>query len=50
MDEENNYNNVDISIENRNMADLAVFSFIKIIAKLNKYEHIISYNNDPMMK
>ena len=50
MDEQNNYNNEDICIENRNIADLAVFSFIKIIAKLNKYEHIISYNTDPMMQ
>ena len=25
---------------------MAVFSFVKIIAKLNKYEHIIQYNDD----
>lgn len=50
MDLDNNYNNEEISIENRNIADLAVFSFIKIIAKINKYEHIITYNQDPKMQ
>lgn len=33
------------------IADLSVFSFLKIIAKLNKYKHILKYNdNDEMNK
>lgn len=31
------------SKENQNMADLALFSFLKIIAKINKYTHIVNY-------
>lgn len=46
MDEEKNYNNKDIGHQNQIIADMAVFSFVKIIAKLNKYEHIIQYNDD----
>ena len=29
---------------------MSVFSFIKIIAKLNKMSHILKYNSDPIMK
>jgi len=30
---------------------MSVFSFVKIIAKLNKYEHIIAYNkNEEILK
>jgi hypothetical protein len=29
--------NVKYSVENRQLADLALFSFLKIIAKINKY-------------
>ena len=32
------YTNKDISNQNQIIADLSVFSFLKIIAKLNKYE------------
>lgn len=28
-------------------SDLALFSFIKIIAKINKFSHILEYRNDP---
>jgi Adenylate and Guanylate cyclase catalytic domain len=31
------------SKENQNLADLALFSFLKIIAKINKYTHIVNY-------
>ena len=27
-----------------------MFSFLKIIAKLNKYEHILEYNNNPILQ
>jgi hypothetical protein len=46
MDEAKNFNNKDISHQNQIIVDMAVFSFVKIIAKLNKYEHIIKYNDD----
>ena len=29
---------------------MSVFSFLKIIAKLNKYKHIMRYNQDKEMK
>ena len=29
---------------------MSVFSFLKIIAKLNKYEHILEYNNNPILQ
>lgn len=31
------------SKENQQLADLALFSFLKIIAKINKYTHIVEY-------
>jgi len=45
MDESGNgYNNKEICLENQILADTSVFSFLKIIAKLNKYEQILKYN------
>lgn len=35
-----------ISKPNLQMADLALFSFIKIIAKINKFTHILDYRNN----
>ena len=35
-----------ISKENQYLADMAMFSFIKIIAKINKLSHILEYKND----
>ena len=32
------------------MADLSVFSFLKVIAKLNKYKHILKYSQMEAMK
>lgn len=32
-----------ISPENQQVADLALFSFLKIIAKINKFTHILAY-------
>ena len=44
------YTNKDICIENQIIADLSVFAFLKIIAKLNKYEHILEYSkNDEIL-
>ena len=43
MDIAGNYNNKNICSENQIIADVSVFSFLKIIAKLNKYEHILEY-------
>ena len=34
------------SEDNSSTADLALFSFLKIIAKINKYEHMLSYRDD----
>ena len=36
MDMNNNYNNDEISIDNQIVADLSIFAFLKVIAKLNK--------------
>ena len=46
MDLMNDYNNTNISHDNQVIADMSVFSFVKIIAKINKYHHIIEYNNN----
>ena len=35
-----------ISKENQTVSDLALFSFIKIIAKINKLSHILEYRKD----
>ncbi len=32
--------------ENQQLADLALFSFLKIIAKINKYSHILDYQKN----
>lgn len=50
MDNENNYNNKDITKANQIVADLSVFSFLKVIAKLNKYRHILKYSQMKEMK
>ncbi len=38
-----------ISRENRIVADMALFSFLKIIAKINKYSHILEYRKDEQL-
>ena len=30
-----------ISLGNRQMADMALFAFLKVIAKINKYSHVV---------
>ena len=32
---------------NARVADLSLFSFIKVIAKINKFKNILAYRNDP---
>lgn len=41
--------NMHISHENKVVADLALFSFIKVIAKINKLTHILEYREDPAL-
>lgn len=44
------YNNEELSEKDIIIADMAVFSFLKIIAKLNKYDHILEYaDNEELM-
>jgi len=43
MDEKGEYNNEELCLENKVIADVSVFSFLKIIAKLNSYDHILEY-------
>jgi len=38
---------LNVSKGDRQIADLALFSFVKIVAKINKYSHILSYSRDP---
>lgn len=40
---EQQFNNEEISPDNQRVADLSIFSFLKVIAKLNKYRHILKY-------
>jgi hypothetical protein len=35
-----------ITLANKQCADLALFSFIKVIAKINKFNHILQYRED----
>lgn len=50
MDEKGEYNNTDLCLENKVIADVSVFSFLKIIAKLNSYDHILEYSERKDMK
>ena len=46
MDARGYYTSEEVSLENQVLADMSVFSFLKIIAKLNKYNHIRCYNEN----
>lgn len=50
MDEAGSFNNTRLSLKNQVIADMAVFSFVKIIAKLNKFNHILQYSENEKMK
>ena len=39
-----------ISLDNRQICDMALFSFLKIIAKINKVQHILDYRKDEELK
>lgn len=34
---------------NSRLADLALFAFVKIVAKINKFQHILAYRKDPIL-
>ena len=44
------YSNYAMCKENKIVADLSVYSFLKVIAKINKYEHILEYNEMQSIK
>lgn len=46
MDVSGKFDNQKICLENQIIADTSVFSFLKIIAKLNKYSHILKYREN----
>lgn len=50
MDENGRFESSKVSLHNQVIADLSVFSFLKIIAKLNKYKHILEYNENKEMQ
>ncbi len=39
-----------VCLANKYTADLSMFSFIKVIAKINKLEHILEYRKDEALK
>jgi len=41
---------VNLCLENRQIGDLALFSFLKVIAKINKFTHILNYRHDEALK
>jgi class 3 adenylate cyclase len=47
---ETEYDNSKICKENLIIADMSLFSMLKIIAKINKYRHIIEYNDNERLK
>uniref|UniRef100_A0A7S3CQX1 Guanylate cyclase domain-containing protein n=1 Tax=Strombidium rassoulzadegani TaxID=1082188 RepID=A0A7S3CQX1_9SPIT len=50
MDMLGKYSNKRMCKENRIVADLSVYAFLKVIAKINKYEHILEYNQMESIK
>lgn len=46
MDLRGKFESYRVSLENQVLADLSIFSFLKIIAKLSKLEHILRYNDN----
>lgn len=45
------YENRKFSLKNQQLADLSLFSFLKIIAKINKFTHILKYQkNEELQK
>ena len=50
MDLNGKYESNKVSLQNQVIADVSVFSFLKIIAKLNKFQHILKYNENKDMQ
>lgn len=50
MDMRGKFSNKLLCKENKIVADLSVYAFLKCIAKINKYEHITRYNKMQMLK
>jgi len=46
MDEKGKFETARVSPKNQMVADFAVFSYVKIIAKLNKYKHVVKFNEN----
>jgi len=46
MSEQGDYDNTKMCKENLIIADMSLFSMLKIVAKINKYDHILEYNKD----
>jgi len=49
MDAKGKFETSKVSLKNQVIADMSVFSFLKIIAKINKYRHILEYNKNVEM-
>ena len=49
MDKKGKFDSSKVSLQNQVIADVSVLSYLKIIAKLNKYRHIVDYNNNEEM-
>ena len=47
LKEKNGLIDIESKDYNARMADLALFSFIKVIAKINKFKNVLAYRNDP---
>ena len=50
MDKAGRYNNKRLCKEDKIVADLSCYAFLKIIAKINKYEHILEYKSMPEIR
>ena len=46
MDIRGYFESSEVCLENQVLADMSVFSFLKIIAKLNKFKHVTNYNTN----
>lgn len=50
MDNRGKFDSSKVTLQNQVTADMSVFSFLKIIAKLNKYNEILYYNKNEEMQ
>lgn len=40
---------IKFSEDNRNMADMSILAFLKVLARINKWQHIRKYRKDPRL-